>query len=302
MLINDGSQDGCYNICEEYKQLDKRVRVFHTSNNGLSSARNLGLREAKGDYLGFVDSDDWIEPNMYEVLLGRIEGTNSDISVCNFVQDPYSFEMEFQPEEIVYEGREVLKALLNKEINYNVWNKLYRREVFQDIRFPEGKNYEDIAIMHRIMFFARKVSVLPSVQYHYRVRHESITKTYTAKNLIDQADAYLDSYSFLCGCQIKWDTGQQELLRLPAKGISKVWRWWYGCNPDEKEVYQGRIKEFQAFSKEHFPLFGYSTWPTYLRLTMPFIRSRSMISFAVLFGLNQVFRKLWPDKGNLVRE
>lgn len=72
LLIDDGSTDKCGNICDEYARIDPRIRVFHTQNKGLSAARNLGLREAKGDYIGFVDSDDWIEPNMFEVLLQQL--------------------------------------------------------------------------------------------------------------------------------------------------------------------------------------------------------------------------------------
>ena len=301
ILIDDGSPDRCGEICDEYEKQDKRVRVFHTSNRGLSSARNLGLREAKGNHIGFVDSDDWIEPNMFEVLLRRLEDTKSDICICDYNQGPGVFEKEFQPAEEVYEGIEALKALLNQEINYNVWNKLFCRELFQDIHFPEGRNYEDIGIMHRIMYKAKRVAVIPDVGYHYRVRAESITKTYTAQNLIDHADAYLSSYSFLIDCQKELIPVQhQELLRLPAKGISQVWRWWHGCSSDEKQKYLERIKEFQCFTREHFPLFGYNSWPGYLRLTTAFMRSRSVVSFATLYGLNQVFRKFWPEKSNAI--
>jgi glycosyltransferase involved in cell wall biosynthesis len=82
ILINDGSQDKCGEICEDYAKKDTRIRVFHTGNKGLSAARNLGLREAVGEYIGFVDSDDWIEPDMYEILLRRIEETGTSISTC----------------------------------------------------------------------------------------------------------------------------------------------------------------------------------------------------------------------------
>ncbi len=84
LLIDDGSPDRCGEICDEFAKKDQRIRVFHTENKGLSAARNLGLREAKGEYIGFVDSDDWIEPDMYEVLLKRMQETGADISVCSF--------------------------------------------------------------------------------------------------------------------------------------------------------------------------------------------------------------------------
>lgn len=83
LLIGDGSPDKCCEICEEYAQIDNHIRVFHTENKGLPAARNLGLLEAKGEYIGFVDSDAWIEPDMYEVLLQRLEEIKADISVCD---------------------------------------------------------------------------------------------------------------------------------------------------------------------------------------------------------------------------
>ena len=82
LLIDDGSPDKCGEICEGYARLDSRIRIFHTGNKGLSAARNLGLREAKGEYIGFVDSDDWLEYDMYEILLRRLEKTRTNISAC----------------------------------------------------------------------------------------------------------------------------------------------------------------------------------------------------------------------------
>lgn len=303
LLIDDGSPDRCGQICDEYEKQDCRVKVFHTENHGLSAARNVGLQNADGEYIGFVDSDDWIEPEMYEVLLKELEETESDVCICDFYQESGIFEKDFQPDEVVYQDADALKALLDRKINYNVWNKLYRREVFQDILFPVGKNFEDIAIMHRIMYEAGRVAVIPNVGYHYRLRIESITRDYSAKNLIDHADAYLNSYFFLNNCQEELISAKrQEILRLPAKGISIVWRWWYGCSEGEKKAYKGKIEDFLEFTREHFPLFGYGSWPGYLRLSTVFMHSGSVISFAILYGLNQLFRRLWPEKGNILKE
>ena len=95
LLIDDGSPDRCGEICEEYAGKDARVRVFHTENNGLSSARNLGLREAKGEYIGFVDSDDWIDPDMYEILLRRIEESGTNVSVCGVRSESQRFICDY---------------------------------------------------------------------------------------------------------------------------------------------------------------------------------------------------------------
>ena len=112
LLVDDGSPDRCGQICDEYAKQDCRVKVFHTRNEGLSAARNLGLQNAKGEYIGFVDSDDWIEPEMYEVLLKRLEETESNVCICGFYQEPGTYEKDFQPDEAVYQDVDALKALL----------------------------------------------------------------------------------------------------------------------------------------------------------------------------------------------
>ena len=95
LLVDDGSPDRCGQSCDEYEKQDCRVRVFHTQNHGLSAARNVGLQNAEGEYIGFVDSDDWIEPEMYETLLRGLEETGSNVCICDFCQEPIAYEKEY---------------------------------------------------------------------------------------------------------------------------------------------------------------------------------------------------------------
>lgn len=295
LLIDDGSPDECGEICDEYKEKDKRVKVFHTDNRGLSAARNIGLQNAKGEYIGLIDSDDWIELDMYEVLMRGLE--EADISVCGY--DSSSLKVDF--DGTIYRGTDVMKALLDEKVNNNMWNKLYRRELFDGVHFPEGRNYEDVAVLHKIVDRAKAVATIQGVKYHYRVRPESITKTYTVKNLMDYVDAHLDRYYFFKEeVTDLFDEKQELLLGFTVNGISKVWRWWYGCNAEDKRKYNNRIKELLSFTKDNIPLFGYPSWPTTLRLSALFMHSSSNLSFAVLYALNQLYRKLWPDKANVV--
>lgn len=306
LLIDDGSPDQCGEICDEYEKQDNRVRVFHTENRGLSSARNLGIRESSGDYIAFIDSDDWIESEMYEVLLETLMTTSADISVCGYDVVSDRKAEEWRPRKKVYDSTDALKALLSEEINNNAWNKLFRREVVQEVSdngavFPEGKNYEDITVMHRIVAEARSVAVIEKTLYHYRLRHDSISQSYTAKNLLDYADAYLTRYEYYRNEKPELSSEElEEVAMIAAKGISKVWRWWYGCNAEEKRLYTEKIDTLSHFSRDHFPLFGYPSWPKYLRLSAPVMRSSSNEAFVMLYFLNQLYRKLWPEKGNTV--
>lgn len=302
LLVDDGSSDSSGTICDEFGRADSRVRVFHTENGGPSAARNLGLREAKGEFVSFIDSDDWIDRDMYELLLAKMEKTGAQIGVCGFVEEPHPFQNKYRALDAIFEGPETLRALLEKKYDYHSCDKLYRIELFRNIHFPEGKIFEDVETMHRLMDTAQKVAVIPEASYHYRIHKKSITRSYSARSLIDFADAYLDSYHFIMEGKNADLVSRQELLRIPATGISKVWRWWYGCSKTEKKEYQSRIREMQAFSRKHFPLFGFGSWPGYLRITVFFMHNQSSVSLALLYCMNQVFRKLKPEKGNVVKD
>ena len=299
LLIDDGSPDGCGEICDEYARKDNRVRVFHTENRGLSATRNLGLREANGEYIGFVDSDDWIEPDMYELLLRRIQETGADISVCGGWYEAIDYRREFAFTEAVYTHIESLEHLVDGGINNGVWNKLYCRELFKDISFPEGKSSEDISVMQRVICAADKLVTISAIKYYYRVRPESITKSHSAKALFDYADTHLSRYYFFKDEMSElFERKQDALLQYAAKGISKIWRWWYGCSEGEKQDYKGRIEELRGFSRDCIPLFGNRSWPCYLRLSAVFMRSSCYFAFFLLYWMNQVFRTMKPKRAN----
>ena len=296
LLVDDGSPDLCGEICEEYARADERIRVFHTENRGLSAARNLGLREARGEYIGFVDADDWIEPEMYAVLREAMEETGADVSICG-VRYGVAVPAEDGKRE-VWSGEKALTVLLDRKINSQVWNKLYRRQLFQNVVFPEGMNYEDVFVMHRIVGQADFVTRVPFTGYHYRrQRPGSITDTHTAKNLLDYADAYLDRYRwFEENRRELFEMNQGQLLLFSAVGICKVWRWWHVCSETEKAECRGRIEELSSFARDNFPRFGRRSWPMYLRISAPFMRSTNPLTFACMYYMNQMYRRLIGKK------
>ena len=302
LLIDDGSPDRCGEICDEYEKKDSRVRVFHTENRGVAAARNLGLREAKGDLIGFVDPDDWIEPEMYEILLNTLNNAGADISVCGVWNEYPSFTNEKKRfEDTVYTGKKAIIALLDENINGQVWNKLYRRELLRNLLFPGGKTYEDIEFMDQVMIKMGKVATTSSMGYHYRHRNEGITQEYSAKILLDYAEAFLNrSSSYQAFNQELFKQKQAFWLQYSAQGISKVWRWWHGCSKTDKKVNKEKIEELKRFSRAHFPFFGDRSWPMHLRVAAPFLRSSSPLSFACLYYINQAFRFIFPDKSSVI--
>ena len=299
ILVDDGSPDDCGLICETYAKIDKRIKVLHTENHGLSAARNIGLKEASGEYIGFVDADDWIELDMYEVLLEKMKNSNADICECSFWYES-SVSQKLNLRDSIYRGKESLIALHNGQINDVVWNKLYKRKIFKTISFPKDHNCEDIFTMHLLLAQAKNVVVLSDLKYHYRQHSDSIRFTYSASNLIDYAYAFLCRYKFYGQNKILENSSDADQLLPVSMGISKLWRWWYGCDYIDKLKYKNEIKSFAIFIRNHLPLFGYSSWPGYLRLTSLFMHTDCEASFMVLYFLNQLFRKVMPSKGNVI--
>lgn len=178
ILVDDGSTDRCLQICEEYKKRDERIVVIHKENGGLSSARNAGLSAATGEYVGFVDSDDWISKGMYEHLVQAIEKTGSQIAITN-MEEMYEYEQKYVNNHIKFEleNLEILRRFFLREISESVCDKLYKRSLFNTIRFSEGEINEDTYVVFCLLKDSKKVPVLQNKEYFYRKRQGSITKS-----------------------------------------------------------------------------------------------------------------------------
>lgn len=174
LLIDDGSPDECPKICEEYAVKDPRIRVVHQENKGLSGARNTGIGQAKGAYLSFLDSDDIYSPYFLESLYRAISAYDADISQCRWeymhgdhLKETYRPEAECE----CLTGREMLGRLYIQTGAYYVvaWNKLYKKELFKEIRYPEGRIHEDEATTYRLFDLAKKCVLVDNALYGYFV-------------------------------------------------------------------------------------------------------------------------------------
>ena len=148
ILVEDGSPDGCPALCDAAAAKDARIRVLHQKNGGLSAARNAGLDVARGEWIGFVDSDDYIAPEMYETLYKAVQNTGADLALCDYAAVDEAGIPCLPPytglAQRIFTGRELLKRATNT-MAQPAWNKLYRRAIFAQLRYPEGKLNEDIA-------------------------------------------------------------------------------------------------------------------------------------------------------------
>lgn len=181
ILIDDGSTDNSGKICDKYKLLDNRIIVIHKSNGGLSDARNTGIKIATGDYISFVDSDDFIDKNMYTILFQKINTTNADIIWYNHYN--YQSSNEISKSSIFVQEKQYLLPKDNYKFQYDLlnkyhligycWNKLYKKSIFDSILFPYNRKCEDlISLLNK----ANNIICIPNTLYYYRNTPNSLSK------------------------------------------------------------------------------------------------------------------------------
>lgn len=181
ILVDDGSDDGSSGICDEYARMDQRIKTIHLPHSGVSAARNAGLAAATGELLGFVDSDDWIDHDMYQYLYTLMQEHDADVSACT-----YLLEQEGRPSKIinntgklyVFSRKEIIRALVKNDLVKNyLWAKLFKRKLFDRLSFPVGRVYEDVAVLYKVFYSSQKVVLSCVSKYHYMIhKNESITR------------------------------------------------------------------------------------------------------------------------------
>lgn len=296
ILVDDGSPDACGKTCDEYAKQDKRIKVFHKQNGGLSDARNYGVTRATGEYLSFVDSDDWIEPDMFEVLV-RVADENKADLVNSSVFYNYPDRMEVNPaiEAKFADPVDSVKALIKGKINTGAWGKIYRKSCFSDIVFPRGHVFEEHATVYKFFLQADSVVSIAKPFYHYRLRRkDAITETHTMANLYDYWLAHKSRYVFFLQDE-RFNTDEEIMNRLQcncANAIAYNWRWCYGNSAQEREQYASSFKEMQEFASCHFRWFGEKGWPLFLRLSIFLARFDDVFVFALLYYLNHMYRRV----------
>lgn len=201
ILIDDGSTDGSELICDQYAKKYKSIVVIHQRNAGLSAARNAGIEAARGEYIAFVDSDDFIHARMFEILYGNIKKYDADISVCNFwwqAEDARVINETGENETVLFEGDAVMRQLFEKElVTIVAWNKIYKRHIFNRLRFQEGKLHEDEFMIHFLLYECKR-SVYTSCKLYYYIKHaNTITSSLLSqRRLQDTIQAFSERLSF----------------------------------------------------------------------------------------------------------
>lgn len=208
ILVDDGSTDGSQTLCDQYKQIDERITVIHQKNGGLSAARNTGIRYAHGQYITFIDSDDFVAHDYIEKLYCSITESDSDISMCDFQKVAEEASLENIKTKC---STEVKPLSLNKEdtirkvydenfhgIDFVSWAKMYKIDLFRknNIYFPEGKLHEDAFTTYKLIYFSEKIAYINIPLYFYRIRSGSIMTASFSEKRLDMIEATREEYQF----------------------------------------------------------------------------------------------------------
>lgn len=203
ILVDDGSPDGSGTICDSYAEAHSCIKVIHKENGGLSDARNVGIAAAKGEYIGFVDSDDFVSPEMFRRLLEAALSQDAPVAACGrYTTDEagtVTGEAFTLPEEKLFSLPEAVEEILTGgPLDVAAWDKLYRKDIFDGISFPVGEINEDAAIIFKVLARAERIAHIGAPMYYYRERGGSITKSGYKPNKL-QALEHAESISqFVC--------------------------------------------------------------------------------------------------------
>lgn len=278
ILVDDGSPDNCPAMCDAWAQKDSRIRVIHKKNGGLSDARNVGMAAATGEYISFIDSDDWIAPEMMERLVEALERDDSDVAACAVEmawEDGRPNEALTVRKDRTLDRNEAQRALLHETLlKQPVWYKLYRRETIKDIPFEVGKYHEDVYWSYQAIGNARRVSLIDYVGYYYYQRSGSIMgEGYSLKRL-DAIEAMERRYRYLAEhfpemereARVKMTTfciynGQMAMKYLPPDERDQAIRF---LN-EVKDRYPIRRKDYSEKKLTH------RLWLDMARISLPLV-------------------------------
>ena len=218
IIVDVGSTDNSGNLCDKWANVDSRIKVYHKENAGLSSARNFGIKKSTGEYIAFLDSDDFLNLSFYEKLLNYLKKSKSSIvisgvmSFSNINEIKKHNQEEFNLE--ILEGLDKFKYLEKGKVLDTVLasNKLYRKELFKEIHYPEGKIHEDAFIIHYLLDLSKRIVYTNEKLFYYFKRSNSITSTYNLKRL-DEIEALKDRLNFFC---------QDKFINTPYKEFTYI--------------------------------------------------------------------------------
>ncbi len=258
ILVDDGSPDNSGAICDRLAKKDNRIVVIHKENGGLSSARNAGIAIAKGEYIGFVDSDDWVESDMFACLLELAEKYDADIADCDMIEisDRSFVELEKNDKVELLDRNgalDIFFRITKPNINYCVCDKLFKRDLFEKVLFTEGIIFEDIDFNYRVLLHTNRVVETEAVKYYYFKNPEGISRNSFRRkdlellsvwdNIIELSKEHTPDY-------LSWAIFNRQ--RADFGLICKMFK--FGCRENAEEHKKIRKQLLKGIRKNYLPL------------------------------------------------
>lgn len=259
LIINDGSTDDSVSYIEPYLENEK-VKYYYQNNQGLGKARNVGLELSSGEWITFVDSDDWVDLDLYTIMINRLENDKSDIAICsvkneysNYVCSEDRYKYVFSNTLSNYTALNILAQCENNNymISPVVWNKVYRKSIIlnNNIRFLENSYWEDDVFTFQIFMRANKVSIVPDIYYHYFYRENSITNDFSKKHMDDIIDSFKVLYSYIEKNEPQSIDIKTMVNSYFDRAISSMLRMLFCNEPSVKKQKDYIIYFYERFSK-----------------------------------------------------
>lgn len=284
ILVDDGSPDSCGKICDEYAKKDSRIIVIHKKNGGLSDARNAGMDICKGEYISFIDSDDFVSPYFIELLYRGICEYNCEIST---VEHGVSF-MDGQDDSVIFTNdrsqcyyeeikpREAIRLMMYQKLPNGAPWRLYKREIWDDLRFPVGWLYEDAATTHKTFMKATKMVIVHADIYAYRLRQNSIIRMkFTPQKLIcievgEKIVKDISEYDktlYEAACSRAFAVNYNVFLQIPSEDKESQIKVWNSLLKYRNNVARDNSKELRLKNKV-------GAWCTYLGMNFAYCIGR----------------------------
>lgn len=256
ILVDDGSTDTSGAICDNYAEKDKRIHVIHKENGGLSDARNKGvdwsLINSKSEWITFIDSDDWIHPEYLNFLLSAAISSNVDISVCRY-EEKNEFS-EYDHVNNLFDVYDTEDLYVNQRVNMVVaWGKLYKKVIFQNLRFPYGKLNEDEFTTYKALFQYKRIAFLDNALYFYFQNPKSIMQSKWTKGRLDSIEAISNQIPYFKNMGLKkaYSSSAKSLMFSCAKAAAKL-REFY---PEDKRTRLQYINKYYCCKFRYFGRF-----------------------------------------------
>jgi len=251
IVINDGSPDNSGAICDAFAKEDNRIKVIHQANKGLCGARNAGIAIATGEYFGFVDADDWVDLDMFEYLLSNAKKYDSDITVCPYyrvMKNKTTFS-KVDEKVHIYDRKQAIEEMITKFSRRPLpCNRIYKKDIFEQIMFPEGHYYEGTYVMHKMFALCERIVFLSDPKYYYLKNSSSIVNTPSIKNQSDCVYAHIVRYNDL---HEEYHYLKNDLLHYITRECMKLLT---SCHTRKNEIESNTetMKVIQSFINEHW--------------------------------------------------